>query len=564
MLPHCSHIALKRGVYFFRRRVPGDRGAEVTISLRTRSFREAQWLAASLSSSFDRMVRELGDDPNISEIVRAFLKRQLDFDLAHRASSNGKGIYPPYELREDDLKFLDAEIASARIELRDRLYDHQGPLIDEIMEKYTVPTHLRQVLAHGILRARLEALEIIRERTLSDSSSLLRDDERAEVIAPLSRKAEPALKAPDNLGPMLSAVLPDFLTAMTEDVGWSGQTRAQNEATYELFLRVCGDEAIISYERRHLGDFYNLLRRLPALYAKSPAYRGKSVTEIVQLGESQGAERLAMRTIKRHFAALHRLFGYLKRQGLYSAENPAADFEFPTQGRANQKRKMWEGEALTKLFSSPVWAGCKSKDRRSIAGSEVIFDERYWLPILGLFHGNRLEEFAQLRRGDVRQEAGVWFFDIHDEGERQLKNEQSQRRVPVHPKVLELNFVDYVKSISHAPEALLFPDLTPGGPDKKLGYHFTKWWTTYRRKVGVYEKGLDYHSFRHGVTTKLYGADVSEPLVDELTGHEGQSTSRRVYKKDLPLRMLYEAISKVSWPEVEGLLSKFGSPLERD
>ncbi len=47
---------------------------------------------------------------------------------------------------------------------------------------------------------------------------------------------------------------------------------------------------------------------------------------------------------------------------------------------------------------------------------------------------------------------------------------------------------------------------------------------------------------------------MQEAIVDELAGHEGQGTSRVTYKKDMPLKVLYEAISKVEWPEVEGLL----------
>lgn len=57
------------------------------------------------------------------------------------------------------------------------------------------------------------------------------------------------------------------------------------------------------------------------------------------------------------------------------------------------------------------------------------------------------------------------------------------------------------------------------------------------------------------MTTKLYAASVPEAHVDELTGHDGGGTSRRVYKKEMPLGVLVEAISKVSWPEVGGLLN---------
>jgi integrase len=496
------------------------------------------------------MVRQLGDRIDIAGIVKAYLKEALDDDWERRVNANGRGLYPPWGRPHEDLQFLESEIEAARHELRERLYDHQASIIDEVVEQYNVPPELRGAVAHGVLQARLEALEVIKQRTLGHFDPIVRPE-----VPP--REPSVAASVDKDDSPLLSTVLPTFLAAMSEDAGWSGQTRAQNEATYDLFLQVCGDKPVRSYERRHLAEFYNLLRKLPSLYSKSPQYRGKTMEEIAGLAELEGAERLAMRTIKRHFAALQRLFGHLKRQGLYSMENPASDFEFPTTVRANQRRQMWEGESLVKLFSSPVWSGCKSEARRSAPGAVVIQDERYWLPILGLFHGNRLEEFAQLRREDVRQDQGVWFFDIHDKGERQLKNEQSRRRVPVHPAVLDLRFIDYVASVAQRADQLVFPNLKPGGPDKKLGYYFTKWWTTYRRAIEVYEEGLDYHSFRHGVTTKLYGASVSDAIVDELTGHEGKSTSRIVYKKELPLPVLYEAIAKVWWPEVDGLLSGF-------
>jgi hypothetical protein len=46
-------------------------------------------------------------------------------------------------------------------------------------------------------------------------------------------------------------------------------------------------------------------------------------------------------------------------------------------------------------------------------------------------------------------------------------------------------------------------------------------------------------------------AEDAAALVDELTGHEGKGTSRKVYKKDMPLSVLFEAISKVEWSEIK-------------
>ena len=115
---------------------------------------------------------------------------------------------------------------------------------------------------------------------------------------------------------------------------------------------------VTAYERNHLAAFYDLLRALPKLYSKTAAWRGLSHAKIAARTRDEDHERLAMKTIKRHFSALGRLFGYLRQRGEYPGENPAYGFDFPDKRRARAKRSMWEGESLTKLFSSPVWIGC--------------------------------------------------------------------------------------------------------------------------------------------------------------------------------------------------------------
>jgi hypothetical protein len=68
----------------------------------------------------------------------------------------------------------------------------------------------------------------------------------------------------------------------------------------------------------------------------------------------------------------------------------------------------------------------------------------------------------------------------------------------------------------------------------------------------VRRRGLDYHSFRHGVTTKLYQADVSEAWIDLLTGHDQNGgESRRRYLKGVPLPQLRGALERVTWPELD-------------
>jgi site-specific recombinase XerD len=550
MLPQCSHITLKRGVYHYRRRLPRHPTREVTLSLRTRSFREAQWLAAILDREFRKIMISLKYErpADIQRIAREYLKGKLDHDMETRSASAHVGVYSrstePNRIVADDLEWIEGELQTAKTELRERLYRHQAPLIDELMQAHSIAPELRDVFSHAILQANVDYWVIVRQRTVGDFSSKSPDIQTAR---PIQRNGAEAAAI---TGPLLSEILTGFLDYMSKDEGWRGQTLAQNKTTCAMFVECCGDMPVTAYERKHLAAFYDLLRALPKLYAKSATWRGLSLSEIAARTKDEDHERLAMKTIKRHFSALGRLFGYLKQRGEYPGENPAYGFDFPDKRRTRAKRSMWEGESLTKLFSSPVWIGCHSEARRSRAGNLIIKDEKYWLPLLGLYHGNRLEEFAQLHRADVRLQDGIWFLDINDEGDKQVKNEQSKRRVPLHPKLQRLGFLEYVEKAAPNPHDRIFPNLQPGGPDQKLGFFFTKWWSRYRRDIGVYEKGLDYHSFRAGVATKLAEANVSLEVRNELLGHEGKSTDERNYQKGFSLKLLAEAIAKVSWPEI--------------
>jgi hypothetical protein len=57
-LPQCFHITRKRGVYYFRRRLPHPWRGEVALSLRTRHYREAEFLSEALTNRWNQAVGE--------------------------------------------------------------------------------------------------------------------------------------------------------------------------------------------------------------------------------------------------------------------------------------------------------------------------------------------------------------------------------------------------------------------------------------------------------------------------------------------------------------------------
>jgi integrase len=121
------------------------------------------------------------------------------------------------------------------------------------------------------------------------------------------------------------------------------------------------------------------------------------------------------------------------------------------------------------------------------------------------------------------------------------------RKVPVHSTLLRLGLLDYIKDLKGAEAVLLFPNLRAGGADDRLGHAFSKWFTRYRKDVGVYRKGLDFHSLRHTTTTTMQRAGVPIAAIDELTGHATPGETAR-YSHGLSMSQLVEAIESIRLP----------------
>ncbi|WP_342355976.1 site-specific integrase [Vibrio aestuarianus] len=164
----------------------------------------------------------------------------------------------------------------------------------------------------------------------------------------------------------------------------------------------------------------------------------------------------------------------------------------------------------------------------------------YWLPLLGCFTGARLNELCQLYKEDIYQQDGIWTIRIDEQFEGQkLKNTFSRRTIPIHQKLLDLGFIDYVKSVKHS---RIFPELKDSRDG--FGSAASKWFGRFKLKLG-FGKGHDFHSFRHTFATELKNADISSVIAGELLGHAQQNITYDRYGKTIHITKLKLVIDKL-------------------
>lgn len=554
-------------MYRYRRRLPGEtRGREVVVSLRTHAFREAEHRAALLDRAFDGAlararadVAQAGEKADLNAILRGYLRDILEGDGASR---------PPLSM--NSLRVLEHQLAKARDALARRDF---GPVVgdlDRLAALHGVPPEDRFRLGIGVLEARFHAHQTAIRQVTGDAPGVFTEREEpagsAADLRPPSPRAEAATLAPPpepEAVPLASALVETFFVRRATIDGLSHHDMSQERTTLRLFLDVCGDRPVNAYGRGDVTRFLDTLRQLPKTYGKSPKDRDRRAADIIAAAPAD-APRLTDKTVKRHHTALTQFLRFAVDGGhLTVAQHTelTAKHRFREEQRARDQRDAWTPEELTKLFRSPMWTGCAGKNRWSTPGPHIIRNAKFWLPILALHHGARLEELADLYRRDVWCDDGTWAIRIVESdangeaGDRTLKSEAATRVIPLHPELIRLGFLAYVVSTAPNPDDPLFPDLEPEGPDRKRGPRITRWFRNYREQIKVYRPGVAHHAFRHTAITRLRDTITShqqERHVDFLMGHARQGSEGAVrYDKGPGLKAVAGTLALLSYPEVD-------------
>lgn len=178
---------------------------------------------------------------------------------------------------------------------------------------------------------------------------------------------------------------------------------------------------------------------------------------------------------------------------------------------------------------------------------------RYWIPLLALYHPVRLNEICQLYIEDVRLEKGIWYLNLTSERKDQhLKNPQSKRRIPIHPTIIELGFLEYINGIR---ETSYKTAEYPGRVFYQLRYspknHYiqaiSQWFGRYLKGLGIDSRSKVFHSFRHNAKQAMRDADIPQEFQNALAGWSGSDTGERVYGGNFPIKKLYNEISKLNY-----------------
>ncbi|MDJ0922898.1 MAG: tyrosine-type recombinase/integrase [Henriciella sp.] len=291
-------------------------------------------------------------------------------------------------------------------------------------------------------------------------------------------------------------------------------------------------------------------RRLIQVVRNIPPNARKRFGDVAYVAAAQLAvdQKLSTRsasTIQGDINAVNAVFNWAINQGMIS-QNPMPRRSFPRghRPRPDEQRDAFSSEDLRAIFNAPVF----KHPTRETRGTMRKTPARFWIPVLSLFHGCRLNELCQLYVQDIRTDADIPYLAIRGgslgRADQRLKTQWSRRNIPIHPAVVDLGFLEFVRAMSDQKHVRLFPELRLCS----RGYYsaqYQKWFTRLLEKTGAKRRRISFHSFRHSFRNAARRAELPTPTTCALGGWKLDGVHSHYGNFELP--MLREAIERISF-----------------
>ena len=316
---------------------------------------------------------------------------------------------------------------------------------------------------------------------------------------------------------------------------WADKHYLSQKAKLDHFMAFMGERAVTKGENIELGQvsthdvrgYKELLQGTPSNALKK--YPDLTVIEAVEAAKQAGDPLLGTTSINNYIQCVSTLYSWAAAELDYQGKNHFKGRAKRISGKSRRdERHPFSKEQLATFFSSPLYTGCQSLSRCHKAGDKFFKDSaKYWVPLIGLYTGMRLQEIIQLYVADIYQSDGHWVLDLNEAHEdKKLKTDQSKRVIPIHNDLVNVGLVAFKERQEERGSERLFPDAVLSG-DGTYSSTFSKWFSRYLDNVGIKTDKTSFHSFRHNMKDFFRAAGISEELSEHylgrLTGKTGEA-----------------------------------------
>ena len=305
----------------------------------------------------------------------------------------------------------------------------------------------------------------------------------------------------------------------------------KDEKCLETIFAMIGKTTVESITSQDCRNVSRAIYNLPKKWKER--YKGKKLSDILA---QQNEDHISLTTIKKYLRVFREFMTFCKNNG-YNVGDLYNDIRISKVKEAVEREEFSKDE-LKLIFNVKTYP-------RKI---DIQHPYRFWIPLIALFSGMRLNEICQLYLDDIKCERKVWYFKLTDERKDQhIKNKASKRNVPIHPTLIELGLLDYIKRVKELKKDRLFYQFSYS---EKNHYANTMsgWFARYLKQLGIKKNTNAFHSFRHTVKQHLRDSGISIEYQHKLCGWVGGNIGEDVYGRHVSVKKLSNELEKLKYP----------------
>jgi len=303
--------------------------------------------------------------------------------------------------------------------------------------------------------------------------------------------------------------------------------------------------------KQDIEELEKNLKLLPANFQQK--FKDRDVFEVIkECADKISVPKISDPTIRGHIKLFNTFANYLLQEEIIYS-NPFSRYKIKYAKGKKQSYEHFTDDELAKIFDYRTYPQCIVKD------TPALHPELFWIPLLALFLGCRLNELCQLDVADIQKHSGIYCLHISpDDRDTALKKKEVKRTktqniriVPIPQKILDLGFLDYVSERKKHLHKKLF-ELAYNSNDR-YGKYVGGWFAKYLNKLKIHSATKVFHSFRHNLAQNMKMLGFVDSYAIEIGGWS--KNDRRAYSSYnngmIPLERLKYALDKLEFSMID-------------
>ena len=309
----------------------------------------------------------------------------------------------------------------------------------------------------------------------------------------------------------ISSTIDLFLKYQEKIDNWSKDTKQLAERALNLLILYFKDKNLKDINFNDLIDFRDVLLEIPKRLTTFNFFKDKDLDFI--LDNNDDYDKLDNSTMNKYIIKINQYFDYMYKLNYIEK----IGFNIPTFDPNGKDRESYTSEEIKKI------SDLLKNDTK----------ENKFITSIAIYEGMRLKEITQLKKEDIIKIDDFHCISINTNENKTTKTKKSVRTIPIHPKLLELGFLEFVNSKN----GNLF-----NINNKDFSTYFRK---TYKNQIND-EK--TFYCLRHSFIDTLIQNNQKMEHIKAFVGHsQGKDKTTFGYTNPLNVKLLSELLKFINY-----------------